>query len=155
MPEQSKFNQFPILLPPGTDYSKQSIAVPGTERPGQSGEFLENLVILFSFIYFLAWTLERFCYRSHDTREPVLILASIPFIGHLIRLARLRSQYFTKLRYGYPSFPCLLPRCVSEEGVTPDYLLHKVESWAAALRIDCQQRCLVVCEDSHVSVHSV
>ncbi len=38
MSGQSAFNQFPIFLPAGTDYHKQSIAVPGTERPGQSGE---------------------------------------------------------------------------------------------------------------------
>lgn len=43
MSGQSAFNQFPIPLPAGTDYTKQSIPVPGTERPGQSGE-LEHAV---------------------------------------------------------------------------------------------------------------
>ncbi|KAH9851564.1 acetyl-CoA synthetase-like protein [Lenzites betulinus] len=36
MSGQSRFNQFPILLPPGADYHKQSIALPGSERPGHS-----------------------------------------------------------------------------------------------------------------------
>ncbi|KAL1950764.1 hypothetical protein VTO73DRAFT_5888 [Trametes versicolor] len=39
MSGQSAFNQFPIPLPAGTDYTKQSIPVPGTERPGQSAVY--------------------------------------------------------------------------------------------------------------------
>ncbi|KAI0826724.1 acetyl-CoA synthetase-like protein [Trametes gibbosa] len=36
MSEESRFNQFPIFLPPGADYNKQSITLPGSERPGHS-----------------------------------------------------------------------------------------------------------------------
>ncbi|KAI0357386.1 acetyl-CoA synthetase-like protein [Trametes cingulata] len=36
MRDHRKINDLPILLPAGADYHKQSIAVPGTERPGQT-----------------------------------------------------------------------------------------------------------------------
>ncbi|KAJ3013260.1 hypothetical protein NUW54_g1642 [Trametes sanguinea] len=39
MPEQRKINPLPILLPPNADYTKQTIALPGTERPGQTREY--------------------------------------------------------------------------------------------------------------------
>ena len=32
-----KLNKYPIFLPPNADYNKQTIAVPGTERPGETG----------------------------------------------------------------------------------------------------------------------
>lgn len=35
---KSKFNEIPIPLPPNADYKQQSIAVPGSERPGVSRE---------------------------------------------------------------------------------------------------------------------
>ena len=38
MPEQRKLSELPIPLPPSADYNKQSVAVPGTERPGETGE---------------------------------------------------------------------------------------------------------------------
>ncbi len=38
MPEQRKLNELPIPLPPHADYNKQSVPLPGTERPGQTGE---------------------------------------------------------------------------------------------------------------------
>ncbi|OSD07565.1 acetyl-CoA synthetase-like protein [Trametes coccinea BRFM310] len=36
MPEQREINPLPIFLPPDADYTKQTIALPGTERPGQT-----------------------------------------------------------------------------------------------------------------------
>ncbi|CDO70862.1 hypothetical protein BN946_scf184801.g55 [Trametes cinnabarina] len=44
MPEFKKINDLPVQLPPNADYNKQTVAVPGTERPGQTGKYLANLV---------------------------------------------------------------------------------------------------------------
>lgn len=36
-PTVPRLGEYPVPFPPGADYNKQSIAVPGTERPGHSG----------------------------------------------------------------------------------------------------------------------
>ncbi|KAI8978835.1 acetyl-CoA synthetase-like protein [Trametes punicea] len=36
MPQHRKINDLPIPFPPNADYTKQSVVVPGTERPGQT-----------------------------------------------------------------------------------------------------------------------
>ena len=33
----SKFNEYPYEWPTDADYNKQSITLPGTERPGETG----------------------------------------------------------------------------------------------------------------------
>ncbi|KAI0700036.1 long-chain-fatty-acid-CoA ligase [Cerioporus squamosus] len=43
MSQQRKLNELPIPFPPNADYNKQSVALPGTERPGQTAIYRNSI----------------------------------------------------------------------------------------------------------------